>query len=165
DKVFEMKVFVENDFVGEAVMNNPFAMGIASEEERKLYESKSKLNQAIQKNNFGDEKKLQRDIIWDYEKIGNYKGFLENAERYLNKFDDQDEYVWNMHFIANRRLGRQEAAKDSLEKAMKINPGDETLIYNYSILIEDMEDERAALEYLIAMTDKNNFSSTGSVAL
>lgn len=148
DKVFKMKVYINHDYVGEAKFDNPYALGKVSEEEKDLYEMKSKLNTAIQQKNFRSEKQFQRSIIWKYSDVKNYKGALEAAENYSNRFDDTDEGVWNMQYIANKHLGRKDAARRCLEKALEINPNDDALIYNYSIMLEERSDGKSALEFL-----------------
>lgn len=148
DKVFRMMVFVNEDYIGEANFDNPYALGKISEEEKELYEIKSQLNSAIQQKEFNKEKYYQREIIWKFEKVKNYKGCLEAAENYCRRFDDQDEFVWNMQYIANKHLGRLDAAKRCLDKSLQINPNEGSLIYNYSILIQEREGPAKALEYL-----------------
>lgn len=148
DKVFKMQVYINDDYIGDANFDNPYSIGKISEEEKELFEMKSNLNSAIQQKNFQNEKKYQRDIIWKYSDVKNYKGCLEAAENYSNRFDDQDEYVWNMQYIANQELGRLDAAKRCLDHSLQINPNEGSLIYNYSILIQTRDGYQAALEYL-----------------
>lgn len=156
DKVFKMKVFINNEYVDEAKFDNPYSLGKVSEEEKDLYEMKSKLNTAIQQKNFRNEKQFQRSIIWKYSDVKNYKGALEAAENYSNRFDDTDEGVWNMQYIANKHLGRKEAARRCLEKALEINPDDGALIYNYSIMLQEQSNDKDALEFLEKRTDLEN---------
>lgn len=158
DKVFRMRVFVNDDYVGEANFDNPYALGKISEEEKELYEIKSHLNTAIQQKNFRNEKQFQRAIIWKFEKVKNYKGTLEAAENYSNRFDDQDDEVWNMQYIANKSLGRKDAAKRCLERALEISPDDDYLHYNFSIMLEDRSGEQVALDYLLEKANLDNDS-------
>ena len=148
DKVFKMKVYINDDYIGDAHFDNPYALGKISAEEKELYEMKSNLNSAIQQKNFQNEKYYQREIIWKFEKVKNYKGCLESAENYCARFDDQDEFVWNMQYIANKALGRLDAAKRCLDRSLQISPNDGSLIYNYSILLETVDGDQAALDYL-----------------
>ena len=154
DKVFKMKVYINQDYIGEALFDNPYALGKISEEEKELYEMKSNLNTAIQQRNFKNEKKFQRDIIWKFSKVENYKGCLEAAEDYSKRFDDNDPDVWNMQYIANKRLGRVDAAKRCIDKAMELSPQNGVLAYNFSIFLEDSSGLQAALEYLEKNKDK-----------
>lgn len=148
DKVFKMKVYINDDYIGDANFDNPYALGKISAEEKELYEMKSNLNSAIQQKNFQREKKYQRDIIWKYSNVKNYKGCLEAAESYSSRFDDNDQDVWNMRYIANRQLGRVDAARKCIDKALEISPDNGALIYNFSIFLEDQQGELAALKFL-----------------
>ena len=148
DKVFKMKVYINEDYIGEALFDNPYTLGKISEEEKELYEIKSNLNTAIQQKNFSNEKKFQRDIIWKFSKVKNYKGCLEAAENYSKRFDDADEDVWNMRYIANRQLGRIDAAKKCIDKALELSPDNGALVYNFSIFLEEQQGHRESLEFL-----------------
>lgn len=165
DKVFEMKVYIEEQFVGNATLENPYAIGISTEEERTLFSHKAKLNQAIQRKSYQDEKEMLHSLIWDYSAVNNYKGCLESAEKYLKRFDDQDEYVWNMHYIANDELGRKEVAKKSLEHALQLNPANDMLVYNYSLLLEEDDGAGKALDYLDQNNGKYNLSGYKTINL
>ena len=154
DKVFKMNVFINEDFVGEATFDNPYSLGKISAEEKELYSIKSNLNSAIQQKNFSNEKKFQREIIWKYSAVDNYKGCLEAAENYSKRFDDNDEDVWNMRYIANKNLGRLDAAKSCIDKALQLSPNAGPLVYNYSIFLQERNGIQASLDYLISMKDK-----------
>ncbi|MGG5511493.1 Hsp70 family protein [Myroides odoratimimus] len=158
DKIFELKVFINNDFIGEAIMDNPYSLKRMTEELKVLYKTKGDLNTAIHNKNFSEEKRLQRSIIWKYNDIDNNIGCLESAEKYCERFDDNDAWVWNMRYIANKQLGRKEAALYSLNKAIELKPQDEDLMYNYSILLEEIKGVEDALSFL----ENTSKANTGS---
>lgn len=147
DKVFKLKVFIEGDVIGEAEFDNPYAIGQLTEEEMEVYQTQMSLNQARKERNLNREKSLLRELISKHYEAHNYLGALENAERYIDRFDDQDSWVWNMKYILNNRLGRKQAAEKALKRALEIDPTDPTLHHNYSVLLES-SDPKKALDYL-----------------
>lgn len=159
DKVFKMEVYVDNDLIGEAEFENPYSIGKLTEEELDVYKHKVRINKAKQKQDLREEKTALRELIWKYYDIDNNQGVIESAEEYLRRFDDLDESVWNMLYIGNNRLGRIEAAKEALKKALDINPRAPYLHYNYSLLL-GKHDQRQALEYLEGLDDNLKYQST-----
>ncbi|MDG4945729.1 Hsp70 family protein [Weeksellaceae bacterium KMM 9713] len=152
DKVFKMKVFANNDLIGNAQFENPYGMGKLSEEELKVYKQKEELYKAKLSKNLKDEKSALRSLIWKYSAVKNYRGVIESAEEYIKRFDDLDESVWNMLYIGNSGLGRSEAAKKALKRAIDLDPDAAYLNYNYSILL-GKSSRREALEYLENSSD------------
>lgn len=148
DKVFRMKVFVNDDLIGNAEFENPYIIGKQTKEQIEFNELKKELNTAKLSKNLREEKVILKKLIWKYNDIDNHQGCLETAEEYIKRFDDQNEWVWNMIFSSNRELGRLKAANKALLRAIEINPTSPTLRYNYSILISDSEGEETALNYL-----------------
>lgn len=148
DKVFKMKVFVNDDLIGNAEFENPYGIGKQTEEQIEVNNLKKELNSAKLSKNLRKEKELLSTLIWKYNEIKNHQGSLEIAEEYIKRFDDQDEFVWNMIFCNNRQLGRLKAANKALERAIEINPSLPTLHYNYSILQSDSDGDESALSYL-----------------
>ncbi|MGQ1787986.1 Hsp70 family protein [Saccharicrinis sp. GN24d3] len=148
DKIFDIKVFINEEFIGEADFDNPFAIGNVTEEELEVLKLQSQMNKARQKGSRAEEKRILHDLIWKHSDAGNKQGSLQCAEEYIKRFDDQDAYVWNMVYCNNSSLGRVKAAKKGLERAVELAPMDTTFIYNYSLLLaRDSEEE--ALDYLI----------------
>lgn len=156
DKTLKLEVFINDEFIKEADFKNPFAIGKMTPELLELNQSISILNQSIQNKDFVSEKENLRNIIWKYSNVDNYKSCLEAAETYLNKFDNQDEHVWNMHYIANNKLGRKDAANKSLQKALDLAPNNKALIYNYSVNLAQEESIQEALEFLEKYIDRKN---------
>lgn len=148
DKVFRMKVFVNDDLIGNAEFENPYGIGKLTEEEIEVNNLKKELNSAKLSKNLKKEKEFLRKLIWKHYDVKNYQGSLEAAEEYIKRFDDQDEWVWNMIYISNNRLGRLQAASKALLRAIEINPTSPALHYNYSILLGDTEGDERALSYL-----------------
>lgn len=148
DKVFKMKVFVNDDLIGNAEFENPYGIGKQTEEQIEVNNLKKELNTAKLSKNLRKEKEILRKLIWKHSEVDNHQGSLESAEEYIKRFDDQDEWVWNMIFNNNRKLGRLKAANKALLRAIEINPTSPSLRYNYSILLCDSEGEETALNYL-----------------
>ena len=147
DKVFKMTVFADDEVIGDAEFDNPYAIGKLTEEQLEVFQAQSNLNKAKQDKNTSEEKRLLKILIDKHYEAKNYLGALENAEGYIKRFDDQDTWVWNMMYILNSRLGRLGAAKKALERAIEINPTEPALRHNYAVLLEK-NDAKAALDYL-----------------
>jgi len=147
DKVFEIKVFVDDDFIGEGDFDNPFSIGELSEEEFEIVQLQRKINKARLKNRKSEEKKLMRELIKKHSDVNNNAGVVETCELYIKKFDDQDDWVWNMLYIGYSGMGRRKASIEALEKAIELSPTSSSWIYNYSLVLERESDQKA-LEYL-----------------
>jgi molecular chaperone DnaK (HSP70) len=147
DKVFMLKVYANEDLIGDAEFENPYAIGQLTEEQLEVYQVQSNMNKAKQSKNVLEEKRLLRELIDKHHKAKNYLGALECAEGYTKRFDDQDIWIWNMIYIVNSALGRLGAAKKALERAIEINSNSAALRYNYSLILEKDNPENA-LKYL-----------------
>jgi molecular chaperone DnaK len=148
DKVFKMRVYVNDDLVGDAEFDNPYGTGKQTEEEIEVNNLKKELNTAKLSKNIRKEKEVLRKLISKHSQVTNHLGSLEASEEYIKRFDDQDEWVWNMIYINNKRLGRLQAANRALLKAIEINPSASYLHYNYSLSLSDSDGDEAALKYL-----------------
>lgn len=153
DKVFKIKVFIEDELVGNVEFENPYAIGKVTEEELEVYQLKSKLNKAEQLKNRSEEKRYLRELIWKYSKAGNHLGSLECAEKYVKRFDDQEAFVWNMIYINNNKLGRQGAALNALDRAIELEPDEPSFRLNYSLMLERTTGAKESLRYLEAMDE------------
>ncbi|EAQ42506.1 Hsp70 family protein [Polaribacter sp. MED152] len=152
DKVFKMKVFADDDLIGNVEFENPYGIGKLSEEELEVFNLKKEINTAKLSKDLKSEKYLLRRLIWKFSDVNNYRGVVETAEAYLKRFDDQDESVLNMLYIGNKNLGRLKAAKKALEKALLLNPNAPYLHYNKSLLIGE-NDKQEALNYLEGLNE------------
>ncbi len=159
NKVFSMKVYANNDLIGDAKFDNPYAIGKMTDEQLEVYKVKSRLNKAKQENNRSEERNLLKDLIDRHYKAKNYLGALECAELYVKRFDDQDSWVWNMIYILNSRLGHRETAKKALERAIEIAPNNSVLRYNYSVFLE-RRNPGQALVYLTSQENSVKEDST-----
>ncbi len=147
DKVFDLKVYVNNEFIAAGDFDNPFSIGKMSKKELELMQSQRKLNKARFKNDLREEKRLLRELIWKHSDVGNYAGTVETAEEYIKRFDDQDAWIWNMVYSGNINMGRTKAAEKALLKAMELEPENSSFVYNYSLIVE-RKNSKEALEYL-----------------
>ncbi len=147
DKVFKLEVYAEENLIGQATFENPYAIGKLTEDELELYKVQTNLNKARISHNVSEEKRLLREVIDKHYEVSSNLSGLEAVENYIERFDDQDSWVWNMKYILNDRLGRREAAKDALERAIELSPESGSWRYNYSVLLEK-DDPQKALEYL-----------------
>lgn len=147
DKVFSMQVFADDELIGNAEFENPFSIGKLTEEQLAAYQTQSALNKARQANNKAEERRLLRELIGKHYDADNHMGGLEATELFIKRFNDQDIWVWNMCHIFNSSLGRHQAAKNALNRAIELSPEDNVLHYNYAILLERSSDEDA-LDYL-----------------
>lgn len=154
DKIFKIKVYADNDLIGNGVFENPFSTNELTENEREIISLKREINKAKSDKNLKNEKENLRSLIFRYFDIENYLSCIEHSELYLKKFDDQDATILNYLFCSLNRIGRNIAAKDAILKAIQIRPDESTFHYNYSILLDDSE----ALKYLDSLKEslKNN---------
>ena len=153
NKVFVIQVYADDEIIGQAEFDNPYAIGQLNEEQLEIYQVQSDLNRAKQAKNTSQEKSLLKKLITKHYQAKNYLGALENAETYIKRFDDQDSWIWNMMYIVNLNLGRLGAAKIALERAIEINPTEPAWRYNYAILLEK-SDAKEALKYLNEQSDE-----------
>ena len=147
DKTFELKVYVDEEFIGDGDFDNPFSVGEVSEEELEVIMLQRKLSKAKSKGDTKLEKEALRSLIWKHSDAGNNAGTVETAEEYIRRFDDQDAWVWNMVYIGNLRMGKYKAAKKGLKKAIELHPNIPSFVYNNSLLTARESDQKA-LEYL-----------------
>jgi tetratricopeptide (TPR) repeat protein len=147
DKIFELKVNIGDHFIGEGDFDNPFSIGKVSKEELELAQLQRKISKARLKNRKAEEKKLMRELITKHNDVGNNAGVVETCETYIRKFDDQDDWVWNMLYIGYSGMGRKSASVNALKKAIELAPGSASWIYNYSLVLERESDQKA-LDYL-----------------
>ena len=147
DKVFELKVYIGERFIGEGDFDNPFSIGKASADELELIAVQKKITKARNTNNKAEEKKLLRELIDKHHAVGNNNGVIDSCKQYIEKFDDQDDWVWNMLYIGNSGLGRKTASVKALKKAIELSPNNSSWIYNYSLVLE-RESCSKALDYL-----------------
>jgi molecular chaperone DnaK len=152
DKIFTLKVFANDNLIGDAIFENPFGLGQMSEEEIEIHKLKKEINKAKAENNNKEERKSLRLLIWKHYENGNYIGTIETAELFLKRFNDQDDNVLNILFCALDNLGRKKAAAEAIKKAIEINPAQSIYHYNYSILLEYSNTDEA-LTYLENLND------------
>jgi molecular chaperone DnaK (HSP70) len=153
DKVFKMKVFADDDLIGNVEFENPYGIGKLSQEELEVFNLKKEINTAKLSKNLQSEKSLLRSLIWKFSEVKNYRGVVETSEEYLKRFNDQDDSVLNMLYIGNKRIGRKKAALKALDRALLLNPNAAYLNYNKSLLIGE-NDEQEALNYLKELNEE-----------
>jgi molecular chaperone DnaK (HSP70) len=152
DKVLSMQVYADGEMLGKAEFDNPYSIGHVSEEQLAVLEAKAKMNKARVEGDRYSEKDALRSLIWKQNDAGNHLGTVECAEEYIKRFDDEDSAVWNMKYIGNKGLGRQNGARESLLRAIEIEPYYEGYHYNYSLLLENESIEQA-IDYLESLDD------------
>lgn len=159
DKVFDLKIYIGDEFIGEADFENPFSIGKVSSEERELLQLQRKIQKACFKEDKKVEKVLTRRLIKMHSDVNNNAGIVETCERYIKKFDDQDDWVWNMLYLGYSNMGRMDKAEKALRKAMELSPDSASWIYNYSLVIE-RESTQRALEFLESQKENIKNDST-----
>ncbi|BDD02078.1 Hsp70 family protein [Persicobacter psychrovividus] len=147
NKMFDVSVYIDNEFIDQATFENPFSLGKMTEEELEIHRTKMAINKAKTKGRKSEEKRLIRSLIWMHSDMNNHAGAVETAEEYIKRFDDQDEWVWNLKHCSLSSLGRRKASIQALERSLEINPNNSSMIYNYSLILAEDSDEKA-LEYL-----------------
>ena len=160
DKIFKIEVSIDGESVANAEFENPYGIGKQSKEEIEMNSIKKQLYDAKRTQNYQKEKSTLYSLIIKQHEIENHQGCAESCEDYVTRFDDQDRDVWNYLYISNRRLGRSDAAKKAINKALEISPNDSALNFNYSIFLEETEGIRVSLDYLCGLSNelRNNNS-------
>lgn len=160
DKIFKIEVSIDGESVANAEFENPYGMGKQSKEEIEMNSIKKQLYDAKRTQNYQKEKSTLYSLIIKQHEIENHQGCAESCEDYVTRFDDQDGDVWNYLYISNRRLGRSDAAKKAINKALEISPNDSALNFNYSIFLEETEGIKVSLDYLCGLSNelRNNNS-------
>lgn len=153
DKVFRVKVFVENELLGETELINPSLLANSSAEERRMNEIQISLNEARAKKDSRKEETLLKELIFEYYGLGNYTRVGVLGEEWLNKFNRTSENINNILFCAYDALGNRKKARHYLEAGLKYSPKSFTLNYNMSIQLEKEKGSEAALNYLLALPE------------
>jgi molecular chaperone DnaK (HSP70) len=147
DKLFDIAIYIDDEFVDSAQIDNPYSIGMVGQEQLDISELKLKINKSKQEGNKNKERQSLRQLIWKHSAVDNYIGMVETAEEYIRRFDDQDSSVWNMIYCGNSGLGRDTMARNGLKKAIEISPDEPSYIYNFSLILE-RESSIKALEFL-----------------
>ncbi|OJY84645.1 MAG: hypothetical protein BGP13_21915 [Sphingobacteriales bacterium 40-81] len=153
NKVMSIEVFIDKDPILNYKLENPFFFGSLSKEQVKFVQISDELDKARRTKDNNAQKRLMLSLLNQYYEIKNYHEMARLAEEYLKKFDSNNDNVLNYSYIGNSHIGRKEAAKKALEKAIQVNPGETAYRFNYSILIEELEGAQAALDYLLSLSD------------
>jgi molecular chaperone DnaK len=153
DKVFKLSVVIDGEQVANAEFENPYGMGKQTKEEMEVNNIKKELFEAKRTSNYQKEKTSLYALIIKQWEIHNYQGCAESSEIYISRFDDQDSDIWNYLYMSNRRLGRNEAAKMAVNKALELTPNSSVLNFNYSIFLEDTEGKKVSLDFLMSLSD------------
>lgn len=161
NKVMVLNVKIEDEEILNYTLENPYFFGALSREQIKFVQLSEKLDEARSKNDNMEQKKLSLSLLNEYFQIKNYHEMAKLAEEYLNKYDSFNVQALNYSYIGNSNIGRKEAAKKSLEKAIEISPTDGALHYNYSVLLEEQDGIEKALDYLSSLSQ--NLKSVKSI--
>ncbi|MFO8066955.1 MAG: Hsp70 family protein [Bacteroidales bacterium] len=148
DKIFDLKVYIDGEYICDASFDNPFSIGKVAENELKVTKAQKELARAKSKADAREEKEALRRLIPLHADVDNNAGVVETAEEYIRRFDDQDSWAWNMLYIGNSHMGKTKAARTALERAIELDPESPVFIYNYSLVIASMEGSAKALSYL-----------------
>jgi molecular chaperone DnaK len=154
DKVFSISILIDGEPLAEAEFENPYSMGMHSQEEMELYSIKKEFYEAKRTNNYQKEKALLLSLIEKQSDIGNHQGYVETCEEYITRFDDQNDQIWNYLYIGNKKLGRMEAAKKAIKKVLELSPNDSSWNYNYSLFLENTEGIKVSLDFLMTLSDE-----------
>jgi molecular chaperone DnaK len=153
DKVFKMKVIIDGEIVGNAEFDNPYGTGKQTDKELRLNTIKKDFHDAKRTKDYQKEKITLYSLIEKQYDNNNYQGCAECSEEYVSRFDDQDSGAWNYLYISNLKLGRNDAAKRAIKKAVELSPLSTDYHYNYSLFLGDNEGPSVALEYLTGLSD------------
>ena len=163
DKIFKIEVTIDGESIANAEFENPYGMGKQSKEDIEVNSIKKQLYDAKRTQNYQKEKSALYSLMLKQNSVENHQGCAESCEDFITRFDDQDQDVWNYLYISNRRLGRSEAAKKAIKKAMELSPKDSSLNFNYSIFLDETEGKKASLDFLTNLNDQ--LKSNNSIRL
>lgn len=160
NKVMSLEIFIDEEPILNYTLENPFFFGSLSKEQVKFVQLADQLDKARRTKDNTAQKFLMLNLLSQYYEIKNYHEMARLAEEYLKKFDANNTSVLNYSYIGNSQIGRKEAARKALEKAIQISPNEATYRFNYSILEEELYGAQNALDYLVALSEHIKQDST-----
>jgi molecular chaperone DnaK len=153
NKVMSLEIFIDKEPILNYKLENPFFFGSLSKEQVKFVQLTDQLDKARRAKDNNAQKRLMFNLLGQYYEIKNYHEMSRLAEEYLKKYDANNDNVLNYSYIGNSHIGRKEAAKKALEKAIQVNPNEGSYRFNYSILVEELQGAQAAFDYLISLPE------------
>jgi molecular chaperone DnaK len=160
NKVLSLEIFIDDERLLDYTLENPFFFGALSKEQVKFVKLSYELDAARRSKDNNKQKSLIINLLSQYFDIKNYHELARLSEEYLKKFDADNPVVLNYAYIGNKYLGRLEAAKKALEKAIEVSPHSSAYRFNYSLLVEDLEGREKALEYLYSIPENHQHDET-----
>jgi len=154
NKILKLNIEIDGEEILNYSLENPFFFGSLSKEQVKFVEISQALDKARRQGENRKQKELIIRLLSQYFEIKNFHEIARLADEYLEKFDSENSTVLNYSFIGNKNIGRKEAAKRALEKAIDLEPKEPAFRFNYSILIEETDSQQASLDYLIQLPDE-----------
>jgi molecular chaperone DnaK len=154
NKVLSLEIYIDNEQVYNYTLENPFFFGSLSKEQVKFVQLSEELDKARRTGNNNMQKYLMEDLMSQYYDVKNYHEMARISDEYLRKFNSENTNVLNYSYIGNKQIGRKEAAKKALEKAIKLDPNAGYLRYNYSLILEKTDGLSESLDYLVSTPEK-----------
>lgn len=148
DKVIDATVLVNGKPLGSVTIAKPMEPAALTPQERRLAEQGRALEAARAARDRNAEREILRGIIWEFYNVSNYTRSIAAATEYLNKFNKNDAYVWNILYCSYIDLGQRKKAAEAINKAIEISPNTASFHYNNSLLIERTDGSQEALNYL-----------------
>lgn len=160
NKVMSLEVFVGNDPILDYKLENPFFFGALSKEQIKFVQLSNELDKARKTGDNNAQNRLIMALLSQYYDINNYHEMIRLSEEYLRKFDSNSGEALNYLYIGNLNIGRIEAAKKALEKAIAVYPNVSGFRFNYSVLLQKTKGAKAALDYLLSLSNDMQHDSS-----
>lgn len=154
DKVLTLDIEIEGEEIRNYSIENPFFLGAHSNEQSNFVQISQSLDEARRLGDNHKQRRLILKLLNEYYQIRNYHEVARLSDEYIEKYDSENVNVLNYSYLSNSNLGRTEAAKQALQKAIDLAPNNTTLRFNYSILISKTKGEKEALEYLEQLPDQ-----------
>lgn len=148
DKVIDATVLVNGKPLGSVTIAKPMEPAALSPKERRLAEQGRALEAARAARDRNAERTILREIIWEFHNVGNYTRSIAAATEFLNKFNKNDAFVWNILYCSYLDLGQRKKAAEAINKAIEISPNIAAFHYNNSVLIDRNDGQQEALNYL-----------------
>lgn len=146
NKSLTCNVIIDGVSVGNGTFNNPYSMRALSALPLNIQTLVGELKCAIATGNKRTEKQKLKLLIQECSNVNDNKSVTKFCEEYINKFDDQDAYIWNLLYCHTSQLGRKKAANYAIERALEIEPDNANYHYNYSLLLPNNDAYNRLLE-------------------
>lgn len=153
DKLFSAQVWINDNQLADFRITNPIALANVSDENRQIMITQDELERARLNHDTATERMLLLQLIREYYDVSNYNRCIIHCNEYLDQFDPISLTALNYLYCAHSALGQKRKAMEVITKAVKYHPCNDVIQYNYSIVYEQKEGRKKAIEYLSSLSE------------